>query len=106
MPRGCDLHVGDDMLTTPERFRTLSALPALTLALSLAGAAAAADANPVADLPFPPGTPVVMPVLETVPVANPEDAADDPAIWVNPKDPAKSAVIGTDKKGGLYVYDL
>ncbi|MFC4209694.1 phytase [Pedobacter lithocola] len=33
---------------------------------------------------------------------------DDPAIWVNPADPAKSLVIGTDKdaKGGLYVFDL
>ncbi|RYG06927.1 MAG: phytase, partial [Chitinophagaceae bacterium] len=33
---------------------------------------------------------------------------DDPAIWVNPTDPAKSLVIGTDKdtNGGLYVFDL
>lgn len=33
---------------------------------------------------------------------------DDPAIWVNAKDPAQSLVIGTDKdtKGGLYVFDL
>ena len=34
------------------------------------------------------------------------DAADDPAIWRNPADPAASLVVGTDKKGGLYVYDL
>ncbi|WP_207535909.1 phytase [Desertivirga arenae] len=34
--------------------------------------------------------------------------SDDPAIWVNPLDPAKSLVIGTDKdlNGGLYVFDL
>jgi 3-phytase len=34
--------------------------------------------------------------------------SDDPAIWVNPADPAQSLVIGTDKdeNGGLYVYDL
>ena len=46
-------------------------------------------------------------VAETVPVgtAN-EDAADDPAIWRNPEDPAKSLIVGTDKKGGLYVYNL
>jgi len=33
---------------------------------------------------------------------------DDPAIWVNPKDPSKSLIIGTDKDadGGLYVFDL
>ena len=33
---------------------------------------------------------------------------DDPAIWVNAADPAKSLVIGTDKdaNGALYVFDL
>jgi len=35
-----------------------------------------------------------------------EDAADDPAIWVNQKDPSKSLILGTNKKAGLYVYDL
>lgn len=34
--------------------------------------------------------------------------SDDPAIWINPADAAKSLVIGTDKSatGGLYVFDL
>jgi 3-phytase len=33
--------------------------------------------------------------------------ADDPAIWVNPVDPSKSVIIGTDKGlGGLGVYGL
>lgn len=33
---------------------------------------------------------------------------DDPAIWINPQDPSKSLIVGTDKEinGGLYVYDL
>lgn len=33
---------------------------------------------------------------------------DDPAIWINKADPAKSLVIGTDKDadGALYVFDL
>jgi len=33
---------------------------------------------------------------------------DDPAIWINPKNPEKSLVIGTDKnsKGALYAFDL
>jgi len=35
-----------------------------------------------------------------------DDAADDPAIWRNPDNPAGSLIIGTDKKAGLYVYDL
>lgn len=34
------------------------------------------------------------------------DAADDPAIWRNPADPAASLIVGTDKRAGLYVYDL
>ena len=44
---------------------------------------------------------------ETEPVgtAN-EDAADDPAIWLNTEDPAESLIVATDKKGGLYVYGL
>jgi 3-phytase len=43
---------------------------------------------------------------ETAAVPNAGDAADDAAIWVHPTDPAKSTVIGTDKLGGLAVYDL
>lgn len=35
-----------------------------------------------------------------------DDAADDPAIWRDPRDPAKSLIVGTDKKAGLYVYGL
>jgi 3-phytase len=48
----------------------------------------------------------VMATVETDPVPNGGDAADDPAIWVNPNDPAQSLIIGTDKRGGLAVYDL
>ena len=48
----------------------------------------------------------VTPALETPAAATWGDAADDPAIWVNPRDPSKSVVIATDKNLGLYVYDL
>ncbi len=34
------------------------------------------------------------------------DAADDPAIWVHPADPARSLVYGSNKTGGLAAYDL
>ncbi|MBN1184362.1 MAG: phytase [Bacteroidales bacterium] len=46
--------------------------------------------------------------IETQPVEslNGDDAADDPAIWINEKDPSRSLVLGTNKKAGLYVYDL
>jgi 3-phytase len=43
---------------------------------------------------------------ETAPVPHGGDAADDPAIWIHPTDPGRSTVIGTDKLGGLAVYDL
>ena len=44
--------------------------------------------------------------VETDPVPSNGDAADDAAIWVHPDDPALSTIIGTDKEGGLAVYDL
>lgn len=44
--------------------------------------------------------------VETAPVADKDDAADDPAIWVNTANPAESTIIGTNKQRGLAVYDL
>ncbi|MCB0632393.1 MAG: phytase [Saprospiraceae bacterium] len=35
-----------------------------------------------------------------------EDAADDPAIWVNHQQPSKSMIIGSNKRGGIATYDL
>jgi 3-phytase len=35
-----------------------------------------------------------------------DDAADDPAIWRNPRAPGKSLIVATDKKAGLNVYAL
>jgi 3-phytase len=57
----------------------------------------------------PQGLPPVQVVAsgETVPVGTSnEDAADDPAIWRNPANPAASLIVATDKKAGLYVYGL
>lgn len=47
-------------------------------------------------------------VAETTPVPRQirDDAADDPAIWIHPEKPRRSRIIGTDKKGGLAVYNL
>ncbi|GEO03414.1 3-phytase [Adhaeribacter aerolatus] len=47
----------------------------------------------------------IAPLVVTEPAAH---DTDDPAIWINPQDPAKSLIIGTDKnqEGALYVYDL
>ena len=52
------------------------------------------------------GTPV--PVAgETVAVATERaDAADDPEIWADPRDPSRVVIFGTDKQAGLYTYGL
>lgn len=50
--------------------------------------------------------PVLPAQVQTEPVPSFGDAADDPAIWVSATDPQQSRILGTDKKGGLLVYDL
>lgn len=47
----------------------------------------------------------IKPVIVTEPTLH---DTDDPAIWVNPSDPSKSIIIGTDKDvdGALYAFDL
>jgi myo-inositol-hexaphosphate 3-phosphohydrolase len=45
-------------------------------------------------------------VAETVPVRSSGDAADDAAIWVDVAEPLNSAIVATDKVGGLVVYGL
>lgn len=77
----------------------LVSMSTLTKSLSLPapqGAAASGEVVPGA----------VLPVVESAPVASFGDAADDPAIWVDRRDPGRSVVIATDKKLGLNVYDL
>jgi 3-phytase len=56
------------------------------------------------DAKIPTATPLAVVQTETVPSKG--DAADDPAIWIHPENPARSLVLGTDKKGGLNVFDL
>lgn len=53
-----------------------------------------------------PPVPVVTASYESAPAGSYGDAADDPAIWAHPSDPSKSLVLATDKKAGLYVYDM
>jgi 3-phytase len=43
---------------------------------------------------------------ETEPVAHFGDAADDPAVWVDPQAPKSSLIIGNDKQGALETYSL
>lgn len=56
--------------------------------------------------PQPPGTRTVTAAVETAPVDDPCDAADDPAIWVNAASPADSLIVAANKARGLVVYGL
>ena len=56
--------------------------------------------------PQPSDTQTVTAAAETVPVDDPCDAADDPAIWVNEANPAASLIVATNKVRGLLVYGL
>jgi len=49
---------------------------------------------------------VVKPSYETPQVVSKGDAADDPAIWFNKSNPSKSLIFGTDKRSGVYTYNL
>lgn len=60
-----------------------------------------ASSQPIQDDTF-----YVMPSVETQPVKSVGDAADDPEIWVNQRDPDRSLILATDKKSGLWVHNL
>lgn len=60
--------------------------------------------SPKRERPAP--LPEVIPSAETSPMPQFGDAADDPALWINPQDPSQSLIIGTNKRQGLFVYDL
>ena len=60
--------------------------------------------DPTRDVPASVAT--ASPSAQTEPVKTFGDAADDPAIWVHPDDPALSLIIGTQKKLGINVYDM
>lgn len=44
--------------------------------------------------------------VETEPASTGGDSTDDTTVWIDPSDPAKSLIIGTNKQRGLAVYDL
>ena len=58
--------------------------------------------------PPPPAPTTVRPEAhaQTKPVPSGGDAADDPAVWIHPSDPALSLILGTDKGGGLHAYGM
>lgn len=80
----------------------------VTIAALLAGVGGCSTARPDwAAIARRNPAPVVVASGETAAVATANaDAADDPAIWRNPADPAASLIVATDKRAGLNVYDL
>ena len=75
-------------------------------ALGVCGCLALLAANALADGKDDPRRVTPKARVQTEPVPSAGDAADDPAIWVHPTDGERSLVLGTDKKGGLNVFDL
>lgn len=71
----------------------------------LYGLAALALAMSCSDQLAPVSSNALKPIIIT---EQTEYDTDDPAIWINPQDPSKSLIVGTDKEinGGLYLYDL
>lgn len=87
--------------------KTIRSLVAVSiLALGLSACATKNSANIGANPNFPLNIVEVQAKAETAPVNSKGDAADDPAIWHNGTNPSASKIIGTQKKGGLYVYNL
>src|SRR5262245_960394 len=90
-------------------YRLMRYLLALALIAGPTACGAPNTATPSTASALGPSAAAPLPVaatVETIQVPHEGDAADDPAIWVHPSTPALSIVIGTDKKGGLAVYDL
>jgi 3-phytase len=75
--------------------------PLLLASASALIVSACASAPPVL-----PGQAIVMATMETAPAGARGDAADDPALWLNPQDAAKSLILGTNKQEGLVIYAL
>src|SRR6478735_3346540 len=75
--------------------KDLFGMAMLLLVLSVTAVACHAQVNPND----------IKPAVITEPV---KYDTDDPAIWINKANPAKSLIIGTDKDadGALYVFDL
>ncbi len=96
-------------LEEPERLAVRPSAQGLDLLLQDDGSGSFYE-GALAWQPQPVATPealVNVPALrQSEPVGRHGDAADDPAIWVDPVNPARSRVLGTNKKQGLLVYDL
>lgn len=86
----------------------IASLEAILLALGLPTDTAFTDPRQRAETTTSSDAILITADAETEPVPSGIDAADDPAIWIHPTDPALSLIIGTEKTpdGGLVSYNL
>ena len=97
----------------PSAIRSHHQGPVATIAMALiatVGLASCSPAEPPASsAPQAPDTAqattgeVIVPVVVTESVTK---DSDDPAIWINPDDPSRSLILGTDKVGAIFAFDL
>jgi 3-phytase len=86
--------------------RLIPSLLIAASALALSACALTEDRGPQGILaPGDPARPV-MAAVETVVTTDAEVDADDPALWADPRDPARAVMFGTDKSDGLYVHNM
>jgi 3-phytase len=101
---------GDETRSTEQNPTHTFTAGTYTVSLTVANAhGSSAPATRTIEVTAPATTPPtghVSATVETAPTSHSGDSADDPAIWINPQDPAASTVIATDKQGALLVYDL
>lgn len=102
------LEHGFELRTLRRKSAALTCLAAAMLAVSCNRPSTGEETNEsdAPEMSAGAGTPVHA-AVETVAVGTQNaDAADDPAIWVDPKNRDRAVIFGTDKKAGLYVYKL
>jgi 3-phytase len=98
--------------TTPKRNTmtpTVQSSTKLIAAVAILALVACAPAEPPATTEMAPSNTgdsvaaVLKPVVVTERVLK---DSDDPAIWLHPEDRSKSLILGTDKAGAIFVFDL
>jgi 3-phytase len=91
----------------PVSFRQLAALAAAPVILAALVSCAPRQPSSPTEAPSAGTAPdvagVIAPVVVTEPVIG---DSDDPAIWIDRENPDSSLILGTDKAGAIFVFDL
>jgi len=89
--------------TLPSFTRRITSLTAVIAVAFLVACSGGGTQPPAEEIAAAPAIDAANPVVIT------EQSAvdtDDPAIWINPDDPSQSLILGTDKGGSIFVFDL